>query len=151
MALPLQPTSYGAAHTARDLRPSDEMGFNAVLVVRGLLAPRGDTHKVSKQSQKVVDHSQAGLDLLNKHKDEQKLPKEVWGQLATHLAETKKALHKVVGAPATHGPGSSGTTSSAASKPQYDGKVSKLPKDAPPHRNGKPSSGGEAGSSGRHR
>ncbi|KAK0531985.1 hypothetical protein OC842_003447 [Tilletia horrida] len=136
---------------ARTLEQPDQVNIDVEILRRLLVSRAGPSRKAEKAVKNLEEHAAKGMNLMAAKMSGEKLTKEQEKDLDRHVRESKKTIQKVVGAPATHGPGSSGSEEHSGGHSGYDGKVSKLPSDAPPHRNGKPSSGGDAGSSGRHR
>ncbi|KAK0522770.1 hypothetical protein OC834_006156 [Tilletia horrida] len=87
-----------------------------------------------KDLKNVNDHTQAALDLINKYGGADKVPPAEMEKVMGHLRAGQSSLSKFT----------------SASGLDHDGTVAALDKNAPPHRDGKKSSGGRPGTSGRH-
>ncbi|KAK0522108.1 hypothetical protein OC835_006691 [Tilletia horrida] len=86
-----------------------------------------------KDLKEANDHTQAALDLINKHGGADKVPPAEMEKVMGHIHASKSSMSKFA----------------SASNLDHVGKVSALDKNAPPHRDGKKSSGGRPGTSGR--
>ncbi|KAK0530963.1 hypothetical protein OC835_003847 [Tilletia horrida] len=112
---------------------ADNPDANSELFRRVLLARSGNESKKS-----VLQHATAALDIVKGVKASGSTSSETLDKLAVHMKAISDARTPT------------GSQSSSSSSSPYTGKITELPKDAAPHRDGKPSSAdGPASSSGR--
>ncbi|KAK0535255.1 hypothetical protein OC834_001597 [Tilletia horrida] len=118
-----------------DLDPSPARRF----VARSTQADNPDANSELFQSKKsVLQHATAALDIVKGVKASGSTSSETLDKLAVHMKAISDARTPT------------GSQSSSSSSSPYTGKITELPKDAAPHRDGKPSSAdGPASSSGR--
>ncbi|KAK0531986.1 hypothetical protein OC842_003448 [Tilletia horrida] len=118
-----------------DLDPSPARRF----VARSTQADNPDANSELFQSKKsVLQHATAALDIVKEVKASGSTSSETLDKLAVHMKAISDARTPT------------GSQSSSSSSSPYTGKITELPKDAAPHRDGKPSSAdGPASSSGR--
>ncbi|KAK0531984.1 hypothetical protein OC842_003446 [Tilletia horrida] len=130
-AWPQESAPSRALYVARALQDFDQIDGDIVILRRALDPRSGRSgHKDLKEAN---DHTQAALDLINKHGGADKVPPAEMEKVMGHIHASKSSMSKFA----------------SASNLDHVGKVSALDKNAPPHRDGKKSSGGRPGTSGR--